>query len=186
MTESRDVHEAPNCSGLLLFALPMLYGLVLRLMGPLQLVRLRGDGPSVASAACIGYFREQEPASDGGAARQPRRCARADLEKMVSAGQFRADLSYRLKVFRIVVPPLRERHEDILPLARIFLREVAGRESHDSPGVVHPIEHADRIRSGARRGYLLHLEHLLQAGVVEDVADARPGMDEAESLAGGV
>jgi DNA-binding NtrC family response regulator len=45
-----------------------------------------------------------------------------DLPAMVSAGQFREDLYYRLNVVTIETPPLRERKEDILPLAMHFLR----------------------------------------------------------------
>ena len=44
-----------------------------------------------------------------------------NLESMVREGTFREDLYYRLKVVPIRVPPLRERREDILPLARHFL-----------------------------------------------------------------
>ncbi|MCK6403966.1 MAG: sigma 54-interacting transcriptional regulator [Sphaerotilus natans subsp. sulfidivorans] len=44
------------------------------------------------------------------------------LEDMVASGTFRQDLLFRLDVLQVVVPPLRERTEDILPLAQIFLQ----------------------------------------------------------------
>jgi len=45
----------------------------------------------------------------------------ANLEKAVAAGRFREDLFFRLNVLSIVVPPLRDRREDVLPLAAHFL-----------------------------------------------------------------
>ncbi|WP_297218953.1 sigma 54-interacting transcriptional regulator [uncultured Desulfovibrio sp.] len=54
-----------------------------------------------------------------------------DLEKMVAAGQFRRDLFYRLNVFPIILPPLRERREDILPLAQHFIRKFARLNGHE-------------------------------------------------------
>lgn len=46
-----------------------------------------------------------------------------DLPARIRSGEFREDLYYRLNVFPLVIPPLRERAEDILPLAEQFLKE---------------------------------------------------------------
>jgi NtrC-family two-component system response regulator AlgB len=78
-----------------------------------------------------------------------------DLEADVKAGRFREDLFYRLNVVELRMPPLRERREDILPLARAFLgtftkagppmhREISpaaarALEQHDWPGNVREL-----------------------------------------------
>src|SRR5437660_927120 len=49
-----------------------------------------------------------------------------DLPGMVQAGQFREDLYYRLNVVSIEMPPLRDRKDDIVPLALTFIRRFAG------------------------------------------------------------
>ena len=50
-----------------------------------------------------------------------------DLAQEIAEGRFRMDLYYRLHVVELQVPPLRQRREDILPLARILLSEAAAR-----------------------------------------------------------
>ncbi|HET9552932.1 MAG TPA: sigma-54 dependent transcriptional regulator [Anaeromyxobacteraceae bacterium] len=77
-----------------------------------------------------------------------------DLDAAVRAGAFREDLFYRLNVFAIRVPPLRERRDDVLPLADRFLRArglppeklgSAARErllGHGWPGNVRELENA--------------------------------------------
>jgi DNA-binding NtrC family response regulator len=58
----------------------------------------------------------------------------ADLTARIAAGEFRSDLFYRLNVVSLRLPPLRERVDDILPLAHHFLRK------HDSTGHLKGIE----------------------------------------------
>ncbi len=80
-----------------------------------------------------------------------------DLADAVRAGRFRSDLYYRLRVIPIRVPALRERREDVLPLAEHFLRRLAERNgraktlsaaanrllfAHDWPGNVRELENA--------------------------------------------
>ncbi|HSC26877.1 MAG TPA: sigma 54-interacting transcriptional regulator [Vicinamibacterales bacterium] len=78
-----------------------------------------------------------------------------DLIEEVAAGRFREDLYYRLNVFPIYVPPLRERVDDIIQLAHHFIAEISGRlgirpprlrerdvaalEQHDWPGNIREL-----------------------------------------------
>ncbi|RFZ90933.1 sigma-54-dependent Fis family transcriptional regulator [Mucilaginibacter conchicola] len=77
-----------------------------------------------------------------------------DLELEVQAGRFRSDLFFRLNVFPIVVPPLRERRDDILQLANHFIAKFSGNkkpalsrragkqlEAYEWPGNVRELEH---------------------------------------------
>lgn len=58
-----------------------------------------------------------------------------DFEKRIEQGLFRKDLYYRLKVGQIIIPPLRERQDEILPLALMFLQDFAQRRGKHFSGI---------------------------------------------------
>jgi transcriptional regulator with GAF, ATPase, and Fis domain len=58
-----------------------------------------------------------------------------DLSAAMGRGEFREDLYYRLHVFEIALPPLRERREDILPLVESFLEELGGAMGRPAAGL---------------------------------------------------
>jgi DNA-binding NtrC family response regulator len=60
-----------------------------------------------------------------------------DLETDVSEGRFRDDLFYRINVVELAIQPLRERREDVLPLARCFAAEFSGGPVRLSPQAMH-------------------------------------------------
>ncbi len=82
--------------------------------------------------------REFEPVGDPRTRRADVRLVAAtnqDLPAAVEAGRFRLDLFYRLNVIEILVPPLRERREDLLRLARHFLAFVSRDVGRRAPGL---------------------------------------------------
>jgi PAS domain S-box-containing protein len=99
-----------------------------------------------------------------------------DLESLVEQGGFRKDLYYRIKVFRLVIPPLRERKEDIPLLAEHFIRkfnrlndkEIEGVSpevlpllmSHDFPGNVRELENIIEYATVVCKNHLIGVEQL--------------------------
>jgi len=64
--------------------------------------------------------------------------ANLDFEKQIEDGMFRIDLYYRLKVGRILIPPLRERADDILPLTLMFLKDFSQRRGKHFSRISEP------------------------------------------------
>jgi DNA-binding NtrC family response regulator len=105
----------------------------------------------------------------------------ADLLKLESTGNFRADLLFRLKVLSVELPPLRERHGDVEVLATHYVHQfslkygqpmksldpdtLAWMNSYDWPGNVRELEH------------LIHREFLLSDGPVMNIQCRHNGAD---------
>ena len=86
-----------------------------------------------------------------------------DLLAEVNAGRFRQDLYYRLRVVELRVPPLRERREDILRLARTFLEAAARRMRHKVTGLTPRA--ANQLLRYGWPGNVRELENALERAV---------------------
>jgi two-component system, NtrC family, response regulator HydG len=111
-----------------------------------------------------------------------------DLPGEVAAGRFRQDLYYRLRVIEIRIPPLRERRDDILPIARRVLTETAARMKLAVSGFTPAA--ADQLLRWGWPGNVRELQNVVERALVlargnrievEDLPDeirtSKPGID---------
>ena len=112
---------------------------LLRVLQEHEITRVGGNQPIKVDFRCVAATNQS-------------------LEALVEEGKFRADLYYRLNVFRIEIPPLRDRHEDIPLLVDHFVRRFSQQinkritrvspeamallQQHDWPGNVRELENA--------------------------------------------
>jgi DNA-binding NtrC family response regulator len=122
-----------------------------------------------------------------------------DLKAAVDSGEFRGDLFFRLAVFPIEIPPLRERAEDVTLLARHFAaeigRELRGREAqlsdeaiaalkrHRWPGNVRELENAIERLVVTVQGPTIELEHLSSEIRVHENVALRPKRERRRTVA---
>jgi DNA-binding NtrC family response regulator len=99
-----------------------------------------------------------------------------DLVREVASGAFRQDLYYRLRVVELAIPPLRERREDVLPLARTLLQGAAARMA-SKVTTLSPAA-ADRLLRYGWPGNVRELENAMERAI----ALARGGRVELEDL----
>jgi len=88
----------------------------------------------------------------------------ADLGAMVQARSFRADLYYRLDVFPVRIPPLRERRDDILPLVRHFVALYAGRIGRSITRM--SVRTLNALRDHSWPGNIRELQNVIQRAVI--------------------
>ena len=128
-----------------------------------------GDMPPSLQAKILRLLQEREFQRVGGRETIPADvrfvCAtNRDITQMVSDGTFREDLYYRVNVFPVTLPPLRDRGGDVLLLARTFLRKF----SHDMGKTVsHISREASSLLSSYRwPGNIRELENVIERAVI--------------------
>jgi Nif-specific regulatory protein len=120
------------------------------------------------------------------------------LEKLIAEGSFREDLFYRLNVFTIFAPPLRERKPDIMLLADHFLEKYAGEHgkpirriataaidmltSYHWPGNVRELENTIERAVLVCEGQVVHAHHLPPTLQTAEASDTLPRTALAESV----
>ncbi|MHC4252559.1 MAG: sigma-54-dependent Fis family transcriptional regulator, partial [Planctomycetota bacterium] len=142
-----------------------------------------GEMPLDAQVRLLRVLQHREIERVGGTATIPVdirivAATNKDLAEMVKAGSFREDLYYRLKVFPIVVPPLRERTSDIPVLVHHFIApqlapgEIDVLVAYDWPGNVRELENVVERAMILHRGEQLRFDEL--ASSLESKADSSP------------
>ena len=87
-----------------------------------------------------------------------------NLREEVAAGRFREDLYYRLNVFPLTLPPLRERSRDLLPLARFLLQRHAANYRTGTPMLSDEVE--ERLLQHRWPGNVRELENVIQRALI--------------------
>ena len=87
-----------------------------------------------------------------------------DLEALVRAGRFREDLYYRINTVHIALPPLRERQEDIAPLAERFVAQFAGKYHRPLTGIAP--DAVELLRAQPWNGNIRELQNCIEKAVI--------------------
>ncbi len=87
-----------------------------------------------------------------------------DLEVLVREGRFREDLYYRINTVHIDLPPLRDRREDIMPLAELFLQRYAEKYHRPLSGI--DPEAADLLKEQRWSGNIRELQNCMEKAVI--------------------
>jgi transcriptional regulator with GAF, ATPase, and Fis domain len=140
-----------------------------------------GDMPLPLQAKLLRVLQEREIEHVGGRKRIPidvrvLAATHARLPERIARGEFREDLYYRLRVVEIVLPPLRERREDIPRLVRHFLERFAAREGREVPTLDR--EAYSALLAHDYAGNIRELENLLEGAA----ALSRGGVIRREDL----
>ena len=93
----------------------------------------------------------------------------ANLDERVMQGKFREDLLYRINTIHLEIPPLRERKEDIVPLAELFIERFA--KQYDKGPLTLSEDARQKLREHPWYGNIRELEHAIEKAVI--ISDGR-------------
>lgn len=158
-----------------------------------------GDIPLETQASLLRVLEEKQVIRIGGHTPVPIQvrfiaATNKDIAKLVNEGHFRLDLFHRLSVVNLFIPPLRERGDDVLLLARYFLRRVSGQLGYEQvvmnpsikqvlleyhwPGNVRELQNAIEQALHLAEDGTLQLEHFPARICVPRSHSMRPAMAE--------
>jgi two-component system response regulator HydG len=161
-----------------------------------------GELPLELQAKLLRALQEREVRPVGGTKDQPVKAriiaaSNRELKDMVSRGEFREDLYFRLAVIPMHIPPIKERRQDILPLARYFLARygpgsmgfspeaVRQMQNHSWPGNVRELENAIEyavVLAGNERITPHHLPQSITSGPSDPMAALGADLPSQEEL----
>ena len=128
-----------------------------------------GELPLELQPKLLRVIQEKEIERIGG--RGPIKCdvriiaaTNRSLQEEVAAGRFRADLFYRLNIFPVLLPPLRDRKEDLLPLATHFLQKISKKLGKKLSGLSEAS--LQQMQAYHWPGNIRELEHLLERAAI--------------------
>ncbi|MBQ9529387.1 MAG: sigma-54-dependent Fis family transcriptional regulator [Bacteroidales bacterium] len=98
-----------------------------------------------------------------------------NLEQLVAEGRFREDLYYRINTVHIALPPLRERKEDIVPLAQLFLDRMAKKYHRPLTGIT--LEAAELLKAQRWSGNIRELQNCIEKAVILSEGDELSAKD---------
>ena len=87
-----------------------------------------------------------------------------DLHEAVAQGKFRQDLLFRINTVHINLPPLRNRREDIVPLAEIFIEHYC--KKYNKSGLLLAAETAEKLKSHSWDGNIRELQNTIEKAVI--------------------
>jgi len=128
-----------------------------------------GDLPAPAQAKLLRVLQEREVQRIGGTKPIPVNvrviaATNQDLEQHMHRGSFRADLFYRLSVFPIYLPPLRDRREDIPALAASFMARFAAQQHKRPPTIAADV--MERLIAYDWPGNVRELQNVIERAVI--------------------